>query len=604
MPGGVAVDVAGNVYVADTFNQRIRKITPDGVIRTIAGTGQAGYSGDGGPATAATLFDPYGIAVDSSGNIFVADYNNDRVRKINPDGLISTVAGNGVNGISGDGGPATLAQLSGPSGVAVDGAGNLFVTDYDSGRVRKITTDGRIQTVAGVAGWGYNGSSGVATSVMLAGPWGIAVDAAGNLYVADSENGLVRKITPGGQLTTIAGSLFAVGPLVDSVPATAASLLPAGIAVDSSGNLYIVDLLFSTIRKVIPGGSIATIAGNGQSGFSGHDGPAVSVRLAPYDVAVDPAGNVFIADFANRIVRKVERRSRLDFNGGRDFNGDRKSDIAFRDAAGNVSNWLLNGYSIASDNFIANIWTGWTITGVGDFNADGKSDILWRDIDGNVATWLMNGATVSTYSVSGTLPPSWTVAGVGDFNGDGKADILWREKNGDVAVWLMNGHAVTSARVIGNIWIGWTIEGVGDFSGDGRADILWRDTFGNLAIWLMDGVTVSSYGHIGGVTQATNEWAVAGIADFDGDGASDILWRQGNGQVFLWLMNGYSVSAKWLVATIYMGWTIVGVGDFNGDIRADIVWGNTSGDVVIWQMDGPTMQSFSSMGNVADRKPQ
>jgi len=589
-PAGIAVDAAGNVYVSDTGNQRIRKITPDGVIRTIAGNGDQGFGGDGGVATDAQFNSPYGVAVDSAGNVFVADYGNARVRKISPDGLISTFAGNGTYGFSGDGGPATAAALSGPTGVAVDTAGNLFITDYDASRVRKVTPDGTIQTVAGNGTYGFNGNSGLATSLRLAAPWGIALDAFGNFYFADSDNARVCKVTPDGQLSTVAsGGVLNLGP---------------GVAVDASGNLYVTDWS-SVLRKVISNGAINSFAGTGKYGFSGDGGPAVSANISNVlDVALDAAGNVYFVDSSNNRIRKVERRLRLDFNGGRDFNGDSKSDLLFRDTAGNVSAWLLNGYSVASDSTIANIWPGWTIAGVGDFNGDGKSDLLWRDSGGNVTTWHMDSKSRSNFADSIFLPTSWSVAGVADFNGDANSDILWRNSNGDVAIWLMNGHAIASASIIGNIWNGWTIAGAGDFNGDKKADILWRDIAGNVAIWQMDGFTVSGYGSIGKLGTSLAAFTFAGIADFDGDGAADILWRDTAGQVSLWLMNSYSVTAKWPVATIPLDWTIVGVGDFNGDIRADILWRDTAGNVAIWFMDGPNILTYSSVGNLSDRTAQ
>jgi hypothetical protein len=258
------VDAAGNLYIADSGNNRIRKVTPGGVISTVAGNGAGGCSGDGGPATSAQLV-PWGIAVDAVRNLYIADYGagHNRVRKVTPGGVISTVAGNGTYGSSGDGGPATSAQLQSPSGVAVDAAGNLYFAEYHGCRIRKVTPGGVISTVAGNGAGGFSGDGGPATSARLDRPSGVAVDAAGNLYFADTNNHRIRKVTPGGVISTVAGN-GAAGFSGDGGPATSAQLYdPRGVAMDAAGNLYIADYGNDRIRKITPGGAISTVAGNG-----------------------------------------------------------------------------------------------------------------------------------------------------------------------------------------------------------------------------------------------------------------------------------------------------------------------------------------------------
>jgi sugar lactone lactonase YvrE len=305
-PQGVAVDAAGNLFIADTDNSRVRKVTTGGVISTVAGNGTGGYSGDGGPATSAQLYNPWGVAVDTAGNLFIGDNYNHRIRKVTPSGVISTVAGNGLSGFSGDSGPATTAELNGPIGVAVDAAGNLLIADTDNNRIRKVTPDGVISTVAGTGTKGYSGDGGAATSAQLYSPYGVALDAAGNLFIADTWNERIRKVTPGGVISTVAGnghSSFSG----DSGPATSASLsYPYGVTVDAAGNLFIADHSNDCIRKVTPDGVINTVAGIGTWGFRGDGGPATLAQLGfPYGLAVDTAGNLFIADFLNSRVRKV-----------------------------------------------------------------------------------------------------------------------------------------------------------------------------------------------------------------------------------------------------------------------------------------------------------
>ena len=292
----------------------------------------------------------------------------------------------------------------------------------------------------------------------------------------------------------------------------------------------------------------------------------------------------------------------LNSRANRDFNGDRKSDVLWRDTEGSVSLWQMNGYTIVNNSAIReNVWTGWTIVGSGDFNADGKADILWRDTGGNVVVWLMDGATITGHGASGNAPPSWTVAGVADFNADGKADILWRHTSGDVAMWLMNGTTIASNAVIANIWTGWTIAGTGDFDADGKADILWRSSTGDVALWLMNGTTIASSAVIANIWTG---WTIAGTGDFDGDGRADILWRESSGDVALWLMNGTTITTGSILANIWIGWAICGTGDFNGDGKSDILWRDPSGNVAIWSMNGMTISSYALMGNVSDRMPQ
>ncbi len=312
-PVGVAVDAAGNLYIADWNNFRIRKVSPSGVITTVAGNGISGFSGDGGPAASASLANPYGVAVDGAGNLYLPDGNNHRIRKVSPGGVITTVAGNGIRGFSGDGGPATSASLAQPHGVAVDGAGSLYIADQGNNRIRKVSLDGVITTVAGNGIPRFTGDGGSATSASLAFPYGVALDAAGNLYIADTANHRIRQLSPSGIITTVAGNgSFSFSG--DGGPATGAALhFPGGLAVDVAGNLYIADTNNERIRKVSINGVITTVAGNGIQGFSGDGGPATSASLnfppsripAPGGVALDGAANLYIADTNNNRIRKV-----------------------------------------------------------------------------------------------------------------------------------------------------------------------------------------------------------------------------------------------------------------------------------------------------------
>ncbi len=306
VPQDLALDAAGNLYIGDRNNSRVRKVTPAGSISTVAGNGTSGFSGDGGPATTAQLSHPSGLAVDAAANLLIADTGNSRIRKVTPAGVISTIAGDGTSGFSGDGGPAISAQFYAPAGIAISAAGNLYVADPYSNRVRVISTAGIISTVAGNGESARTGDGGQAADAQFSAPYGLATDVAGNLYIADLANSRVRKITPVGLVSTVAGTGVS-GYSGDGGAAASAELMqPAALAVDAAGNLYIADGGDCRVRKVSPSGIISTVAGNGTAGFSGDGGPATSAQLwGPNGLAVDAAGNLYISDLANSRVRKV-----------------------------------------------------------------------------------------------------------------------------------------------------------------------------------------------------------------------------------------------------------------------------------------------------------
>jgi NHL repeat len=294
-PVGVAADGSGNVYVSEPRTNRIRKVDSLGVVSTFAGSGVAGFVD--GPASVAQLNYPVGVAVDGFGNVLVADVRNHRIRKVDSLGVVSTFAGSGVAGFVD--GPAGIAQFNEPHGVAVDGSGNVFVSDTNNNRIRKVDSLGVVSTFAGTGVRGFvDGPAGIAT---LSAPLGVAVDGSGNVFVADWDQNRIRKVDSLGAVSTLAGSLQG---FVDGPAGIARFKYPFGLVVDGFGNVLVADVFNQRIRKVDSLGVVSTFAGSGVAGFV--DGPGGIAQFnEPYGVAVDGLGNVYVADSNNHRIRKI-----------------------------------------------------------------------------------------------------------------------------------------------------------------------------------------------------------------------------------------------------------------------------------------------------------
>jgi len=442
VPSGVAVDAAGNLFIADAANNRIRRVAGGtGIITTVAGTGDVDFGGDGGPATSAQLWIPTGVTVDAAGNLFIADAANNRIRQVAAgSGIITTVAGSGSDSID-DGSPATSAQLQTPTGVAVDAAGNLFIADADDNRIRQVTAaTGIITTAAGTGGPGFSGDGGPATSVKLSTPTGVAIDAAGNLFIADADDHRIRQVAPGGNISTVAGTGTAGFFGDDGLATTAQLQTPTGVAVDAAGNLFIADADNNRIRRVAADtGIITTVAGTGRAGFSGDGGLATAAQLqTPTGIAVDAAGDLFIADAANNRIRRVAADGIITTftgTGVAGFSGDEGAATAAElnfpyyvalDAAGNLyiadqGNFRIR--QVAADGIITTV----AGTGHAGFSGDGDSATSARlsvpygvalDAAGNLYIADQGNFRIRRVAADGIIT---TVAGTGThgFSGDG-----------------------------------------------------------------------------------------------------------------------------------------------------------------------------------------
>ena len=370
VPLGLDLDGLGNLFIAEWGNDRIRRVDAfTGIITTVAGNGTPTGSidgeggdptddlGDGGPAVDASLFDPFDVVADSSGNLYLADFGNHRIRKVDTSGIITTVAGTGVAGFSGDGGPATEAQLNGPTGLAFDHSGNIYIADWTDYRIRKIeAATGIITTVAGNGSRDFSGDGDRATDASLI-PTDLAVDAFGNLFIADYNNGRVRKVDTDGIITTYAGNGDCCLAGDDGLATSAAFSSPVAVVLDPAGDLFISDIWTHRIRKVVAAsGIVVAVSGSGPTdffdgGYSGDGGPATSATHAgPVGIAIDPSGNLLIADQNSHVVRMVEgvAAARCDLEVGLNF-ADGITTWTFVVGAGEPSTWSTSVILLGND---------------------------------------------------------------------------------------------------------------------------------------------------------------------------------------------------------------------------------------------------------------
>ena len=384
-PSGIAVDKSGNVYVADQRNNLIRMISPAGAVTTLAGSGSAGSAN--GTGKAASFNGPNGVAVDDAGAVYVADFGNNLIRKITSAGAVTTLAGSGS--VGSDDGTGTAASFKYPNGVAVDGSGNVYVADFGNDRIRKITSAGVVTTLAGSGSAGATDGTGSVASFYS--PDGVAVGGSGNLYVADTDNNSIRKITPAGAVTTLAGS--SVRGSADGLGTAASFYAPAGVAVDSSGDVYVVDTHNNLIRKITSAGAVAILAGSGVPGSANGTGTAASFNGSAA-VAADASGNVYEADRNNNVIRKIA------------------SSGAVTTFAGSGSSGSADGTGSAAS---FNGPTGLAVDGLGNvYVADFGNDLIRKISSAGVVTTLAgSGFAGSANGIRVPVPPKGPKAGSG-----------------------------------------------------------------------------------------------------------------------------------------------------------------------------------------------
>ncbi|MEI8280291.1 MAG: hypothetical protein WCG87_11050, partial [Bacteroidota bacterium] len=431
------------VYITDRNNNRIRLVGNGNIITTVAGNGTTGYTGDNGPALSATLNSPAGITIDASNNLYIADYGNNCIRKVTFSGTITTIAGNGTQGNSGDGGQATLATLNSPIDVCINSNGNLYIADSGNFIIRTINTSGIINTYTGAYTDYKNGDNGPAIAANACAISNVVTDAAGNLYFSEPEHNIIRIVSNSGIITTIAGT-GTTGYTGDNGIATQATLnLPEGLDIDQAGNLYIADKKNNCIRQVNSSGIISTIAGTGTSGYSGDNGPATSARLYyPTGVTIDQLGNIYIADNGNHAIRMVNTSTGNistiagDGTGIQGFSGDNgpatsaKLSSPYKVAISSTTNNIY--ISDRKNNRIRKMTLGGNIstiagTGTPSYNGDGISATLANlnnpvgisiDASDNIYIADSGNHRIRRFKDGGTIA---TIAGTGiaGYNGDG-----------------------------------------------------------------------------------------------------------------------------------------------------------------------------------------
>jgi hypothetical protein len=567
-PAGIAAGTDGSIYFSDGNNNRIRKITPDGIIHTIAGTGVPNFAGDGGPAADAQLYQPADLRLDAFGSLYFVDTVFERIRKIDPTGMITTVAGSGVGGgLPAEGVPATDVELSARS-LAIDAAGTLYFGGLVSNQVWKIDNSGLLSLVAGANIFGaFSGDGELAVNTDIGDSSCLATDHFGNLFICEVRKNRIRKVDSQGIITTIAGNgNFPVfGEKIMNGSATAVAIgQPGAAAADSAGNLYVASNP-GQIFRVDTSGQLTVVAGAFGNG-PGDGGDALRATFSNVTgLAFDAAGNLYVNES-----ERIRKLTPIGPDGIlSDFNGDGRTDVIWQDpVTGLMQAWFLAGAQGADVGGAAGLSASstWAVVGVGDFNRDGFPDVVLQEpATGAAQVWFLGG-TGTTVIGATTLSKanSWRIVAVADFNGDGQPDLIWQDPaTGAAQIWLMSGTQGTA--IAGAVPLAensaWRIVGTGDFNGDGHPDVLWQDPLSGAAqVWYLSGT--SGNGLTGAAQLAgSNTWRIRSVGDFNNDGHPDVVWQDPvTGASQVWFLNGAQGTALMGAATLSgpNGWRIAG----------------------------------------------
>lgn len=618
LPGDLEFDSAGNLYI--TTGYHVRKITPAGVISTVAGNGTDTYAGDGVLATQ-TGMDVTGIALDRSGNLYIGDGQGNRIRKVSTAGIITTIAGSGpFVGFSGDGGPALQATLHYPSALLIDRTGNLLFSDLFNNRIRKISTSGIITTVVGNGSTESSGDGGPATAAGLATAGAMAMDAAGNLYIADG--GRIRKVNAAGIITAYAGGgTFQYDPVAENVRFNR----PGGLALDAGGNLYVTDS--QTVRMISPQRIMRRVAGDygsdgllGRRGYAGDGGPAdQSLLNFPTDVAIDAAGNQYVSDQSNFRVRKITPQPAVAVPSGLDafkpyrsmplpgwpadivvgdVNGDRRSDVitsttADPSQADPANDFKLRVHLQRADGTLAppislGFPAGTANVGgslaLADFNRDGILDVA---VGHGTGVSVMAGSRTSSFVLkpfyTGTATPADEAMAVGDMDRDGNVDVVSVHTNlvnstYDPLVTIAYGNGLGTSSRQRSSPIQWATSrriAVAEINGDGWLDVVDANN------WSIDFLRNDAHGALLAPQIAAQESTVGlSVGDVNGDNRSDVVASVLYGAADMVILPQGS-SGPPVHRRSYTSGGRTAVADVDGDRRADVLVAHDTGAVSV-----------------------